>query len=131
MKKLPILLPLIILTSLATATNPGKSESKDSVTAVTKDSLFSQKVNLMPVYIHIIRHSDGTGGRPACDVDKALCGLNATFNPYNIYLYCKETIDYIDNDSCYTHTIEAADSTHNHLDGIDIYLYDDAPAVWK
>lgn len=84
------------------------------------------------VYVHVIRQPGGIGGHSYQTVQNVINVLNSDFNPHNIWFVWNDTIDYIDDinyycfydpfNSGYTPSIF---SIHNHVDGIDLYLFPD------
>ncbi|KWW27042.1 MAG: hypothetical protein AUK63_2423, partial [bacterium P3] len=79
---------------------------------------------LLKVYFHVIRNSFGMGGISTSGVSNAYNILNSDFNSRGIYFYWDESIDFIDNNTCYNNSPNSnIFYVNNHTDGIDIYLY--------
>ena len=92
------------------------------------------------VYFHIIRRDDGSGGQDPSVIEPALNMLNEDFNPHNISFSWDNQVDIINNtqifdmpdvgmlqDSTGFMVVPPLVFTINfHIDGIDIYLFDDS-----
>ena len=82
---------------------------------------------ILTVYFHVIRSSSGTGGVTTSNVTSAYNRLNQDFNSHGIYFNWNGIIDYINEDSYYNNNPDTCIFyLHNHINGIDIYLY---PAI--
>ncbi|WP_347175294.1 hypothetical protein [Polaribacter uvawellassae] len=81
------------------------------------------------VYFHIIKKSDGSGGKTTDDANEAFRLINEAFNPHNIFFNWDNTIDIIKNNAIYGNEVweKTTDvfEINNNEDGIDIYLFDD------
>ncbi|MEZ4885548.1 MAG: M43 family zinc metalloprotease [Chitinophagales bacterium] len=105
---------------------------ENSGVAVTK----SQSIDYIRIYFHVIRKSDGTGGRTIEDVYQMLEILRQDFAPHNI-AFQLECMDYIDNDIFYSFEnvnkfgaqVFSIIGTNYHQDGIDIYVYSGEDSV--
>ena len=86
------------------------------------------------IYMHVIRRTDGNGGQTVSAVNDAFQILNEDYNTHGISFSWNGSIDYIDNTTYYNNPKYGENQTlnipptifsiNNHLDGIDIYLYD-------
>ncbi len=56
----------------------------------------------IPVTAHIVRRSDGSGGLPLLRLDQAIVDLNTAYEPFGMYFYIDDAVDYIDNDDFYS-----------------------------
>lgn len=61
----------------------------------------TSNVNI-PVKVHIVRNSDGSGGISAADFNNILNELNTAYLPMQMSFYLCEDINYIDNSDYYT-----------------------------
>ena len=89
----------------------------------TASSSLSAAPQILKVYYHVIRQSDGTGGYLQNDVIQAHSILEYDFNPHGIYFSWDGCIDYIDDDEYFTSKTSGIYQENNHVDGIDIYLF--------
>ena len=87
------------------------------------------------LYIHILRTSNGLGGRTPTEVDEALNILENDFALHNIFFRVACT-EYIDNDVWYLNSASVCYlsctclyTVNQHTDGIDIYIKDDVPVI--
>ncbi|WP_457618952.1 hypothetical protein [Lutibacter sp.] len=97
-----------------------------------RSSSLSDESYCIKIYFHVIRRTDGTGGQNIGSVNQAFQILNNDYNPHDISFVWDGNINYIDNDTFYNNpsyggtltTPPAILGRNNHLDGIDIYLFD-------
>jgi len=92
------------------------------------------------IYLHVMHHSNGTGGQTQLEVNTAYNTLVSDYQPYNIHFSLLGT-DEINNDTYYNQTSFYADqygntdlngdgkfdifSINSHNNAIDIYLFGD------
>jgi hypothetical protein len=65
----------------------------------------------VPLAVHIVRKSDGTGGIAQSQLDQGLIDVNAVYNPDGINFYYLADIDYIDSDDYYFNIDTGAEVT--------------------
>lgn len=63
----------------------------------------SNEVVHLPITIHSVGKTDGTGHYPTLRIFESLCRLNADFEPYGIQFYLKGPINIINRDLYYEH----------------------------
>ena len=66
---------------------------------------------ILPLTIHIIGQSDGSGYYSLPDLMVTLCELNRNFAPFNVQFYIKDNIRYHNNTVWYNHQTQAIGST--------------------
>jgi len=91
-------------------------------------------------HLHIIRESNGTGGRNLADVNQAIDNLKNVFNPYGIDFLIAET-NYIDNTSTYESSFFGCITLENencpyykhstNCSALDIFILDDDTPSWN
>ena len=67
---------------------------------------FSQRAKVdaqyfIPVTAHIVRQSDGSGGLPLSRLDQAMIDLNIAYEPFGMFFYIDEDVDFINNNDFY------------------------------
>lgn len=85
----------------ATVMSPEKLEWLRSFQQkLDNNQTFYQKNGLfyVPVQIHVVRKSDGTGGLRAELVQEALCKANSDFAPAGLYFYMANPVNFINDD---------------------------------
>ena len=85
---------------------------------------------LLRLYFHAIRSSSGTGGVTTSNVESAFSRLNSDFNSHGIYFIWDGMVDSINEDIYYYNNPDTCTSifnVHNHINGIDVYLYPISP----
>ncbi len=131
MKKIYILLALFFASYLFNGikaqsfcyTEPISDNMKFNIDLGSKNNIEDEYH--LRIYVHVIRHTDGTGGQTVGDVNDALSFLNSDFNIHGIFFEWDCEIDYIDNDYTFANPNSSIFSVNNHYDGIDIYMFDD------
>lgn len=130
MKKLLLFIALLATGSGYTqdfCTTPANSEHKELVLETYRDLDVSMYKFCVRIYIHVVRRDNGTGGQTVGNVNDALGYLDDAFNPYDIYFWWNNTINYIDNTTFFdTPGLLMPIDTYDHTDGVDIYLFDDS-----
>lgn len=64
----------------------------------------ADEVVYLPVTVHSVGKSDGSGHYPMLRIFESLCRLNQDFEPYNIQFYLKGEINLINRDLYYDHS---------------------------
>jgi len=84
------------------------------------------------VYVHVIQHSDGSGGQTSAEVETIIAGMNQDFNTCSegIYFIPACDINYIKDDDLYLYGELCDFAQYSHTDGIDIFLMADDAASW-
>lgn len=106
------------------------SHSKDSRQKILNEVPNSRNLDhyYVKIYMHVIRRSNGSGGHSPAAVDQAFSILEDDFSPHNIFFVWDCSIDYINNTTYYnSNGTLAIFNMNSHADGIDIYLFPDAP----
>ena len=81
-------------------------------------------ITLVPVQLHIVRASDGTGGIAATDFEAALERVNDYYAPAGMHFYQCAAINYIDDDNYYDYDkseMGALDDAHSVMNVVNIY----------
>jgi hypothetical protein len=80
------------------------------------------------VYVHYIKDPDNSiPNATKDDVQETIDGLQSNFNPHDISFTWNCFIDYIsDDDHIYLTDPNAIYEVNGHLDGVDIYLFDES-----
>lgn len=79
----------------------------------------------IPLKIHIVRQSNGTGGLPTSTLETAIANLNTTYASMNMNFFMCSSIHYIDNDELYQLDVEKENTRlvlNNVNDAINIYF---------
>ncbi|MFD1614824.1 M43 family zinc metalloprotease [Gelatiniphilus marinus] len=93
----------------------------------SKGSTFAKTVNAIPVKAHIIRHSDGSGGISATQLNEAISNLNNIYKDAFMEFFLCDGINYIDSDTLcqYSKNDEENLIEKNNVTGlINIYFTD-------
>lgn len=118
-------------------TTPSSSNYLETISTSTPPASIQQSAYTFRIYVHIIRNSDGTGGRSVKDVKSAVEKLNEDFSPHNIQ-FDLSCIEYLDNNIFFNipELLPCDESNiwilvfglypiflqNTHTDGLDIYL---------
>ena len=86
--------------------------------------------HMIPVVLHVVRRTDGTGGPSVADVTTEICNMNENYlDSVGFYFYVRE-IEFIDNNDFYDHTLAdfilMASYYHNNV--VNIYFVPPDPA---
>ena len=77
------------------------------------------------LYVHVIRKDDGSDGQTVGGVNSALQYLDDAFTPHQIFFDSTSGINYIDDTALFNSpTSIMANTTYDHSDGVDMYLFD-------
>lgn len=130
------LVTLFLMLILFTVSNSVFSQSMCNTPPSSSYSTYNQQIHNMAetgpfyirIYVHVIRKQDGTGGQTEDRVHQALAFLDNDYNQHNIFFIWNCLIDYINSDTYYTPVGNSqVFNINRHSDGIDIYLFPDAP----
>lgn len=92
----------------------------------------ADEVVYLPMTIHSLGKTDGTGHYPTLKIFESLCTLNEDFAPYNIQFYLKGDIEKINRDLYYNHDNYGDGTrmmrTYNDPLTINTYITDNAPS---
>jgi hypothetical protein len=83
----------------------------------------------IPVQVHIVRESNGSGGIKKQDAMQRICELNQRFDPTNFYFYLKNDIRVINNSTFYAHTFQQGNIMmfqNNVAGALNMYFVQDA-----
>lgn len=79
------------------------------------------------LYVHVIRKDDGSGGQTPSGVNSTLQYLEDAFTPHQIFFDTSNSINYIDDSTLYNSPSSIMSiTTHDHSDGVDMYLFDNS-----
>lgn len=108
-------------------TKPIIQKFKKEFYKITSSQSRASIINTIPIKVHIIRKTDGTGGLSEEDLNAALANMNAFYaNAYMEFFMC-DGINYIDDDNYYDfqNTEESSLTSANNINGlINIYFTD-------
>lgn len=76
-----------------------KADEQAFLIRKTGKSKLDQSINTIPLKIHVIRASNGTGGLDKYDINAALTNLNTIFSDAGIEFHLYDNINYINDDS--------------------------------
>ncbi|MCB0688546.1 MAG: zinc-dependent metalloprotease [Saprospiraceae bacterium] len=92
----------------------------------------ADEVVYLPMSIHSIGKTDGTGHYPLLKILESFCTLNKDFEPYNIQFYLKGEIEIINRDLYYDHDNYSDGTrmmrTYNDPLTINTYITNNAPS---
>lgn len=82
----------------------------------------------IPVQIHIVRETDGSGGIKKQDALMRICELNQRYDPTKFYFYLKNDIRIINNSTFYSHNFSQGNImmfTNNVAGAVNIFFVND------
>ncbi|MFC2175584.1 PKD domain-containing protein [Bacteroidota bacterium] len=86
---------------------------------------YGASTSLVPMQIHIIRASDGSGGISAVDAQAGFDKLNEYYINASIHFYQCSAINYIDSDTYYDYDrteMDALDAAHSVANVVNVYI---------
>lgn len=86
-------------------------------------------VTYIPVQVHIVRETDGTGGIKKADVFQRICELNTRYDSTGFYFYLSDGMRVINNSTYYRHNFfqgQAMMFQNNFPNALNMYFVDDA-----